>query len=43
MASELTERQAEFVYDGARLVAYAAQAPIVPVPWDEREVAHAST
>ena len=35
----LTERRAEFVYDGARLAAVAAQAPIVPVPWVEREEA----
>jgi len=32
-----TERRAQFVYDGARLAAIAAQAPIVPVPWIERE------
>lgn len=35
----LTERRAEFVYDGARLAAIAAGAPIVPVPWAEREAA----
>lgn len=33
----LTERRAKFVYDAARLAAQAAEAPIVPVPWDERE------
>ena len=33
----LTERRAEFVYNAARLAAEAANAPIVPVPWDERE------
>ncbi len=33
----LTERRAQFVYDAARLAAAAANAPIVPVPWDERE------
>ena len=33
----LVERQAQFVYDGARLAAIAANAPIIPVPWDERE------
>jgi len=33
----LTERQAEFVYDAARLAAIAAEAPIVPVLWGERE------
>jgi len=35
--SNLTERRAEFVYDAARLAAIAAEAPIVPVPWSERE------
>ena len=34
---ELNERRAEFVYDSARLAAQAANAPIVPVPWEERE------
>ncbi len=33
----LLERRARFVYDGARLAAIAAVAPIVPLPWDERE------
>lgn len=33
----LTERRAKFVYDGARLAAIAAGAPIIPEPWDERE------
>ena len=33
----LTERRAVFVYNGARIAAIAAQAPIIPVPWDERE------
>jgi len=33
----ITERRAEFVYDGARLAAQAANAPIIPVPWAERE------
>jgi len=33
----LTERQAKFVYDAARLAAEAAGAPIIPEPWDERE------
>ena len=36
-AKTLNERRAEFVYDGARLAAIAAQAPIVPVVWDQRE------
>jgi len=35
--SDLTERRAKFVYDAARLAAQAANAPVVPVPWDERE------
>lgn len=35
--NEVTARRAEFVYDAARLAAIAAQAPIVPVPWAERE------
>mgnify|MGYP001604298994 CR=1 FL=1 len=33
----LTERRAAFVYDAARLAALAANAPIVPVLWAERE------
>ena len=33
----LTERRAEFVYNAARLAALAAEAPIIPVVWDERE------
>jgi RyR domain len=33
----LTERRAQFVYEAARLAAAAAGAPIVPVPWAERE------
>jgi hypothetical protein len=33
----LTERRAEFVYEGARIAAKAAQAPIIPVRWSERE------
>jgi hypothetical protein len=35
--SDLIERRAEFVYNGARLAAIAAESPIVPVPWAERE------
>ena len=35
----LTERRAEFVYNAARLAALAADAPVVPVPWNEREPA----
>jgi len=33
----LTERRAEFVYNGARLAAIAAEAPIIPGEWSERE------
>jgi len=33
----INERRAEFVYNAARLAAIAAQAPIIPSPWDERE------
>ena len=35
----LIERRAEFVYEGARIAAMAARAPIVPAPWGEREQA----
>jgi hypothetical protein len=35
--NSLTERRAEFVYEGARLAAVAAKAPIVPASWSERE------
>ena len=34
---ELLERQAEFVYNAARLAAIGANAPIVPVEWEKRE------
>ena len=37
MSKTLNERQAEFVYEAARLAAIAAKAPVVPVPWSERE------
>jgi hypothetical protein len=37
--SKLNERRARFVYEGARLAAAAAGAPIVPVVWEEREPA----
>ena len=37
MINDHTERRGEFVYDAARLAAIAAKAPIVPVPWQERE------
>ena len=33
----LTEHRAEFVYNAARLAAQAANAPIIPVLWAERE------
>ena len=33
----LVERRAEFVYEAARIAAYAAQAPIVPDAWEDRE------
>ena len=33
----LMERRAKFVYNAARLAAEAAEAPIIPVLWDERE------
>lgn len=33
----LTERRAEFVYEGARIAAIAAKAPIIPEPWTDRE------
>jgi hypothetical protein len=36
---DLTLRRAIFVYNGARLAAIAANAPIVPDPWIEREQA----
>lgn len=39
MSPGLNERRAVFVYEGARLAAVAAGAPIVPAPWDEREAA----
>ena len=39
MAESLTERRARFVYNGARIAAEAAGAPIIPIPWDEREEA----
>ena len=35
--NNLNERRAEFVYNAARLAAIAANAPIVPVEWSERE------
>ena len=35
--ASLIERRAEFVYEGARLAALAANAPIIPEPFHERE------
>ncbi len=37
MTETLTERRARFVYEGARIAAEGAAAPIVPVSWGERE------
>lgn len=34
---DIIERRAKFVYDAARLAAQGANAPIIPVCWDERE------
>jgi len=39
MNDNLTERRSEFVYNAARIAAIAAQAPVIPVPWSEREEA----
>ena len=33
----LNNRRAEFVYNGARLAAIAAEAPVIPIQWSERE------
>ena len=41
-ADRTMERRARFVYEGARIAAVAAQAPIVPEPWDDREEAFRS-
>lgn len=35
--TDLLERRAVFVYEGARLAAIGAKAPIVPELWEERE------
>ena len=35
--SDLIERQSAFVYEGARLAAIAAEAPIIPARWEDRE------
>lgn len=39
MAKSLMERRTEFVYESARLAAIAAEAPIIPEPWENREQA----
>ncbi len=39
MADNLNEHRAKFVYEGARLAAQAAGAPIIPDAWKEREEA----
>lgn len=33
----IMERRSKFVYDAARLAAIAAEAPVIPLEWDERE------
>ena len=35
--TNLTERRSKFIYEAARLAAQAANAPIIPATWDERE------
>ena len=42
MMENLIERGAQFIYEGARLAALAARAPVVPASWDEREEAFKS-
>lgn len=37
MNENLNERRAIFVYEGARIAAIAANAPIVPATWNDRE------
>jgi hypothetical protein len=37
LMGNLNERRATFVYEGARIAALAAKAPIIPAPWHERE------
>jgi hypothetical protein len=37
MMNEQLQRRAIFVYEAARLAARAANAPIIPAPWLERE------
>lgn len=40
--NNLTECRAEFVYNSARLAAIAAQAPVIPDLWEDREDAFKS-
>ena len=35
--TDIDTRRAWFVYEGARLAAYAAKAPIIPEPWELRD------
>ena len=35
--TQLIERRARFVYESARLAAEAANAPVIPAHWEERE------
>lgn len=35
--SVVNEQRAKFVYEAARIAALAAQAPVIPKPWNERE------
>ena len=37
MSETLTEHRAKFVYESARLAAQAANAPVIPSPWYDRE------
>lgn len=37
--TDLNERRAWFVYEGARIAAYAAKAPIIPEPYELRDEA----
>ena len=37
MIDQLNERRSEFVYEGARIAAIAANAPVVPELWSDRE------
>lgn len=39
---DLTNRRAQFVYNAARLAAIAADAPIIPELWEDRESAFTS-